>query len=98
MIMIYISDKRKVEAAEMRFLRPLAGYILWNKKISCDIREQFGIFNINDKLMQYKINWREHIQRIDDNRLAKKKLMGDCKPYPHNVKLVNFRNIFLRNY
>ena len=33
-----------------------------------------GIFNINDKLTQYKINWREHIQRMDDNRLSKKKI------------------------
>ena len=31
-----------------------------------------GIFNINDKLTQYKINWRERIQRMDDNRLPKK--------------------------
>ena len=30
-------------------------------------------FNIKDKLMQYKMNWREHIQRMDDNRLSKKK-------------------------
>ena len=34
---------------------------------------QLGIFKINDKLTQYKINWREHIQRMDDNRLPKKK-------------------------
>ena len=56
----------------MRFLRPTAGYTLLDKKRSSDIREQLGIFNINDKLTQYKINWREHIQRIDDNRLPKK--------------------------
>ena len=43
------SDKRKIEAAEMRFLRPMAGYILWDKKRSSDIREQLGIFNIKDK-------------------------------------------------
>ena len=42
----------------MRFLRPMAGYTLWDKKRSDDIREQLGIFNINDKLTQYKINWR----------------------------------------
>ena len=30
-----------------------------------------GIFNINDKLTHYKINWREHVQRMDDNRLPK---------------------------
>ena len=48
----------------MKFLRPMAGYTFWDKKKSNDIREQLGIFNINDKLMQYTINWKEHIQRI----------------------------------
>jgi len=66
------SDNRKIEAAETRFLRPMAGYTLKNKKRSSDIREQLGIFNINNKLTQYKINWRGHIQRMDDNRLSKK--------------------------
>ena len=65
------SDKREIEAAEMRFLTPMAGYTLWDKKRSSDIREKLGIFNINEKLTQYKINWRKHIQRIDDNRLPK---------------------------
>ena len=51
------SDKRKIEAAEMRFLRPMAGYTLLDKKRSSDIREQLGIFSINDKLTQYKIHW-----------------------------------------
>ena len=32
------SDKRKIEAAEMRFLRPMAGYSLLDKKRSSDIR------------------------------------------------------------
>ena len=50
----------------------MPGYTLLDKKGSSDIREQLGIFNINDKLTQYKINWREHIQRMDDNRLPKK--------------------------
>ena len=50
----------------------MAGYTLWDKKRISDIREQLGIFNINDKLTQYKINWREHTLRMDDNRLPKK--------------------------
>ena len=57
----------------MRFLRPMVGYTLLDKKRSSDIREQLGIFNISDKLTQCKINWREHIQRMDDNRLPIKK-------------------------
>ena len=66
------SDKGKTEAADMRFLRPMAGYTPWDKRRSSDIREQLGISNINDKLTQYKINWREHIQRMEDNRLPTK--------------------------
>ena len=45
----------------------MAGYTLWDKKRNSNTTEQWGIFNINDKLTQYKINWREHIQRMDDN-------------------------------
>ena len=26
------SDKRKIKAVEMRFLRPMAGYTLWDKE------------------------------------------------------------------
>ena len=50
------SDKSKFEAAEMIFFRPMAGYTLWDQKQSIEIREQLGIFNINGKLTQYKIN------------------------------------------
>ena len=49
----------------------MARYTLLDKKRSSDLREQ-GICNINDKLTQYKINLREHVQRMDDNRLPKK--------------------------
>ena len=65
------SDTRKIDAAEMRLLRPTAGYKLLGKKRSSDIREQLGIFNINQKLTQYRINRREHIQRMDGNSLPK---------------------------
>ena len=68
-ITIYI-----LEAAEIRFLRSKAGYTLLDKKRSSDIREKLGIFIINDKSTQYKINWRELMQRMDDNRLLKKNL------------------------
>ena len=33
------------------------------KKRSSEIREQLGICNINDKLTQYKINWRENTKK-----------------------------------
>ena len=50
----------------------MAGYTLLDEKRSSDIRKELGIFNSNDKLMQYKINWTERIQTMDNNRLPKK--------------------------
>ena len=38
------SNKRRIEATEMRFLRPMAEYTLLDEKRSSDIREQLGIF------------------------------------------------------
>ena len=52
----------------------IKGNYTLGQKRSTDIREQFDIFNINNKLTQYKINWREHIQRMDDNKLPQKKI------------------------
>ena len=65
--MQYDNRYQKIEAAEMIFLIPTAEYTLMDKKRSSDIREQLGIFNFNDKLTQYKINQRKHIQKMDDN-------------------------------
>jgi hypothetical protein len=56
----------------------MTGYTLWEKK-STDIREQLGIFNINYKLTQYNINWREHTQIMDDSRQPKKCLITKLK-------------------
>ena len=41
--MLNRSDKRKIEAAEMIFLPPMAGYTLLEKKRNSDIREQLDI-------------------------------------------------------
>jgi len=41
------------------------------QKKSSNIREELDIFNINHKLTQYKINYRDHAQRMDYNRLPK---------------------------
>jgi hypothetical protein len=35
-------DKRKIEVAGMRFLKPMAGYTLWDKISNTDIREHWA--------------------------------------------------------
>lgn len=62
------SDRRKIETAEMKFLRSVAGYTLLDKKHNEDIRTQLNIYNVNDRINQIRTNWLEHIERMPHNR------------------------------
>lgn len=66
------SERRRIEAAEMRFLRSVAGYTLLDQKRSTDIRTELEIFNLNDRLTSQKKNWKEHILRMNEDRFPKK--------------------------
>jgi hypothetical protein len=48
------SDKKKIESAEMKFLRSVAGYTLLNQKRSTDIRSELKIFNLTERTEKQK--------------------------------------------
>lgn len=72
------SEERKIEAAEMRFLRSIAGYTLLDNKRSDDIRKELGIFKLTEKIHQYRTKWREHVERMEEYRIPK--LLLDYRP------------------
>jgi hypothetical protein len=53
------SQRRGIEAAEMKFLRLLAGYILYDHKTNSSIQ----ITSMLDKIDKYRNKWLLHIQR-----------------------------------
>jgi hypothetical protein len=76
------SDKKKIESAEMKFLRSVAGYTILDQKRSTDIRSELKIFNLTERIEKQKQNWQEHILRR--NRLPQVLL---------NYKPRGYRNI-----
>jgi len=50
-------QRRKTEAAEMKLLRPLAGYTLYDHKINDYIRRELQITGVLDKIDEYRRNW-----------------------------------------
>jgi hypothetical protein len=42
---IHRSDKKKIESAEMKFLRSVTGYTVLDQKRSTDTRSELKIFN-----------------------------------------------------
>jgi hypothetical protein len=51
---INLSDKKKIESAKIKFLRPVAGYAVLDKNRSTDIRSELKIFNLTERLEKQK--------------------------------------------
>jgi hypothetical protein len=64
------ADRRSVEAAEMKFLRHVAGYACKGQIRSDNIRQKLKIINLNDGIRQNKKNRYEHILRMDPRRIT----------------------------
>ena len=61
------SQRRRIDAAEMKLLRPLAGYTLYDHKTNDYIRRELRITGILDKIDEYRRNWLSHLQRMPQN-------------------------------
>ena len=66
------SQRRRIEAAEMKLLLPLAGYTLQDHKTNDFIRRELNITGILDQIDEYRLNWNLHCQRIPQNRIPLK--------------------------
>jgi len=65
-------QRRKIEAAEMKLLRPLAGYTLYDHKTNDSLRRELQTECILDKTDEYRRNWFLHLQRMPPNRIPLK--------------------------
>jgi hypothetical protein len=60
-----VPQKKRIEAAEIKLLRPLAGYTLRDHKYNDDIRSELGVQSITEILDIYRSNWHDHLIRME---------------------------------
>jgi len=64
-------DARRITAAEMEYMRRTAGYTWTDYKTNTQIAKELKITPISDKLLEYKRNRIQHVNRIPRNRLPR---------------------------
>jgi len=69
-------DARRITAAEMKHMRRTAGYPWTDNKTNTQIAKEFKITPIWEKLLKYKKNWLQHVNRMPRNRLPR--IMKHC--------------------
>jgi hypothetical protein len=68
---IKVRDVRRLTAAEMKYMRGTAGYTWTDYKTNTQIAKELKITPIMDKLLEYKRNWIQHVNRMPCNRLPR---------------------------
>jgi hypothetical protein len=66
------SQRRRIEAAEMKLLRPLAGHTVNDHKTIDSIRRKLQTESILDRIDEYRRNWLLHLQRMPQNQIPLK--------------------------
>ena len=61
--------RRRIEVAEMKLLRPLAGHTFNDHKTNDSIRRKLQTECILDKIDECRRNWLLHLQRMPLNRI-----------------------------
>jgi len=64
-------DARRMTAAEMKYMRRTAGYTWTDYKTNTQIAKELKVTPILDKLLEYKRNWIQHVNRMPRNRLPR---------------------------
>jgi len=62
-------DARRTAAAEIKYMRRTAGYTGTDYKTNTQIAKELKITPIWDKLLEYKRNWIQHVNRMPRIRL-----------------------------
>ena len=55
----------------MKYMRRTAGYIWTDYRTSAQIAKELKITTILDKLLEYKRNWKQHVNRMPCHRLPR---------------------------
>ena len=61
------SDRSKIQTAEMRFLRKVKGCTRRDQIRNDVIREELNIYSVNEKVEEYKENWKAHLKRMNND-------------------------------
>ena len=64
-------DARRITAAEMKYTRRRAGYTWTDYKTNTQITKELKITPILDKLLEYKRNWIQRVNRMPRNRVPR---------------------------
>jgi hypothetical protein len=64
-------EAQKLEAAQMKLLRPLLGLKKMDRQSIPDIRNRLKVDSLVEDIKLYQKNWLDHLKRMDRSRLLK---------------------------
>ena len=64
-------NKRRVDVAQMKWLRNILGITLWHRRRNADIRQSCSTQQVSTKIARHQLRYYGHVARMAPERLAK---------------------------
>jgi hypothetical protein len=65
-------QKQRIQAAEMKFLRSIAGVTKMDKIRSKEIRKRLSVERLSYKIGKERLRWFGHMKRMDQDRIPRR--------------------------
>jgi hypothetical protein len=63
-------DWKRIQAAEMKYLRTVKGCTRVDQIRNEDIRNELGISPLSEKIIEYRNKWKAHLRRMEHTRIS----------------------------
>lgn len=67
----FSANERRLEESEIRFLRHVAGYTVWDKEKGDETGSQLEMRKSDKQIDERKKNWLQNLQRMPSERVPK---------------------------
>jgi hypothetical protein len=68
---LFKQHDRRTEKAEMKLLRPVAGYTVYDYKTNEETRKELNTYNLNEIIVDYKHKRMQRLSRMNDTRIPR---------------------------
>jgi hypothetical protein len=63
-------NKRRLQAAEIKFTKKTVGFTIWDHKRNEEILKNLKVKSVSKFIQNYRVNWKNHTERMDSNRIS----------------------------
>jgi hypothetical protein len=68
---VLLQEDRWTATAEIKLVRFVVGYTMYEQKTNEEIRKELNIYNLSEISIDYRHKWKKHLLRMNDTHITR---------------------------